>query len=341
MDNDLQLQENDDGTVLVVDPSEQQPVEQHEQHEQHGESQPRADGDAATAEEAAADAEAVATATSDLERAAIRERRRQERADKKAAQREREDNLRRELQIRDQQISEMSQQLVQINQRNASADLAQLDNTIKRASDAVAYYKGIVQEATTKQDGAAVAEATERMIMARSEAERLTQIKRNVINQAQAQPQGLNPRVKALADSWMSQNKWYDPSGVDEDSYLTLSIDGRLIQEGFNPQTEAYWNELTRRVEKFLPHRTPRDGSGHNDPTPPRGKPVLRTTVAGSGRESRAQGSGSSNGGTFQLSAARVQALKDAGTWDDPKARADAIRRYRDYDRSRAASADT
>ena len=37
---------------------------------------------------------------------------------------------------------------------------------------------------------------------------------------------------------------------------------------------------------------------------------------------------------TMTLSRERVQALKDAGMWDDPTKRAKAIRRYADFDRN-------
>jgi hypothetical protein len=43
--------------------------------------------------------------------------------------------------------------------------------------------------------------------------------------------------------------------------------------------------------------------------------------------------SGSAVKNTFTLSRDRVQALKDAGMWDDPSKRAKAIRSYADFDR--------
>ena len=58
-----------------------------------------------------------------------------------------------------------------------------------------------------------------------------------------------------------------------------------------------------------------------------------RPTVAGAGRES----GGADSGKTYRLSSDRVQALKDAGIWDDPKQRAEAIRRFREYDKQHRA----
>ena len=52
-----------------------------------------------------------------------------------------------------------------------------------------------------------------------------------------------------------------------------------------------------------------------------------------SGR-SDTSGSSVANKNTFTLSRERVQALKDAGMWDDPTKRARAIRNYADFDRN-------
>lgn len=334
-ETDLHVEEHNDGSASVVDPTAL-PLEQEANNAGVDTRTTNNSGDDdATA--AAGDEAAAANATSDAEREAIRERRRQERADKKAAQREREDNLRQALVIRDQQIAELSQRVAQQEQRNTTADLAQLDATIKRSADSMAYYKGVIQEATSKQDGAAVAEATERMILARGEAERLLGIKRSLTTQTSSQPQALDPRVKSFAETWIRDNPWYDPSGKDEDSDVALTIDKRLVADGFDPRTPTYWDELNKRVAKYLPHHAPRPERGHNGSNPPQGRPASRTPVAGSGRESGAQGSSSSNGSTYQLSAARVQALKDAGVWDDPKSRAEHIKNYREYDRARSS----
>ena len=48
--------------------------------------------------------------------------------------------------------------------------------------------------------------------------------------------------------------------------------------------------------------------------------------VAGSGREASTPASAE---GTYKLSADRVEALKMSGVWDDPKQRAEAVKRYR------------
>jgi hypothetical protein len=270
---------------------------------------------------------------SEEEREQIRARRREERRNKKSAQREREDNLRAELASRDAQLAEMRDRVANIEQRGTAADLAQLEQGMQRAVQSVQYYKGVIEEATKRQDGAMVADATERMMSARNEAEKFQQIRQQFTNSRTGAQPALDPQVKSRAENWAASNKWYDPSGGDQDSELVLTLDRRLAKEGYDPRTQAYWDELNTRIGRYLPHVR---NSGQNGASPQ--ERSAGTPVAGSGRESGA-GSARTGGSAYQLSAARVQALKDAGVWDDAKARTEAIKRYRDYDRTHSASA--
>jgi hypothetical protein len=112
----------------------------------------------------------------------------------------------------------------------------------------------------------------------------------------------------------METNPWYDPAGNDEDSQIAKIIDQRLHKEGWDPNTEEYWDELNDRLQKRLPHR-------YNQSDEPRRKP--RSVVTGSGRESAPRG-----GAQFVLSPEQVRAMKDAGFWEDPEKRAKMIKRY-------------
>jgi hypothetical protein len=116
----------------------------------------------------------------------------------------------------------------------------------------------------------------------------------------------------------MANNPWYDPNGRDPDSKRALNEDSILAEEGYDPKTAEYWEELDRRLQRVVPHRY----TGDIDERP-RSKP--RNAVMSSGRES-ASISGKAN--QFTLSADQVRAMKDAGMWDDAEKRASMIRRY-------------
>lgn len=257
----------------------------------------------------------------DPEREAIRERRREEKKRRRVSHREKEDRLRRELAARDELLAQQQQRLDAIERRNQGSEVAQLDAALKQSVDAYNFFKGKVKEATDAADGATMTEAMEKMMLAKQRAEEIHKIKQ-AYGQRQEAPQPLDPRLKAHAEGWMQRNSWYDPNGKDPDSKIALTLDQSLVEEGFNPTTDAYWQELDARVRKYLPHRAK---PGYNVGTT---KP--RSVVAGSGN-STASAPGSSAG--YRLSPERVQAIKDSGAWDDPKARAEMIKRYREYDK--------
>ena len=254
----------------------------------------------------------------DESREAIRERRRQERLEKKQRQREQLEGLRKELQARDTQLAEMRQRLDLIDRRNTGGDLAKIQEAKQKIGQAYNYYKEQVRLGTEAQNGAAVAEATEKMVQLRERMSHLNNVEKAFQRQSQA-PAPLDPVMVRNAQDWTSKNRWYDPSGKDADSRIVLTLDNQLAEEGFDPRTQDYWDELSNRVKKYLPHRVNR-GNMTSKP---------KSVVTGSGRETGSQGSK-----TFRLSADRVKAIKDLGLWDDPEARNKMIKQYRDYDRA-------
>ena len=119
----------------------------------------------------------------------------------------------------------------------------------------------------------------------------------------------------------MDENPWYDPNGRDPDSKIALTIDQAMAEEGWNPKSQDYWEELDNRLAKYLPHRYSNVVETSVNPTTRR----PRNVVTSSGRESAASSGGKN---TFTLTPDQVRAMKDAGMWDDPDKRAKMIRRY-------------
>jgi hypothetical protein len=102
---------------------------------------------------------------------------------------------------------------------------------------------------------------------------------------------------------------------------VALTIDQALAEEGWDPKSPDYWDELDNRLQRYLPHRYT-DNAGEK---PAQRRP--RNVVTGSGREN-VTSSGSGGRNQFTLSPEQVRAMKDAGMWDDPEKRAKMIRRY-------------
>ena len=86
-----------------------------------------------------------------------------------------------------------------------------------------------------------------------------------------------------------------------------------------DPSDPEYWEELDNRLSARLPHRyTSKGGS-----TKKNSGPTASSRVESNGTKP----------GTIRLSADRVQAIKDAGAWDDVERRNKMIRAYAQYDR--------
>ncbi len=259
-------------------------------------------------------------AETDEAREEIRARRRSERKSRGARNRERVEALERNLQAVIEQNRVLQQTVSGIQDVNAGSQLAQVDQAIQQANSAAEHFKSIIAEAATKQDGKTLAEATEYMIAARTRAQQLTTFKDNA-TRAMNQPKPLDQRLVTRSQEFLGKNSWYGgPTSIDPDSKVLTALDNSLTAEGWDATTPEYWVELERRKEKYLPHRAQQ--------RPARTDAKPRSPVAG--------GSTQSGGGTasFTLSSDRVQAIKQAGMWEDPAARAKMIKNYRDYDKA-------
>lgn len=298
------------------------------------------DDDVATHED---DVAAAAGAT-EADREAIRARRRQERQDKKTRQRLAQDEMRRELHARDLLIDDMRRQLDVLNRRSTGTDLAQIDERINQGNANVSYLEQVIADGTAAQNGVAVAKATVQLQKTMLETEHLKRVREQLARSAE-KPQApqLDPRIVSNAVTWMKRNTWYNPAGADADSRIVLAIDNQLAQEGFDPQTPAYWQELDSRVKRAVPNPGRRaepsgqnsdsrdDNSGYNgDANSGTQRKPSRSVVTG-GSSSNASPNGAAKS-SYRLSPERVQALKEAGAWDDPARRSDAIRRFREFD---------
>ena len=313
-DEDLKIREEQDGSVIVGDAPDDKP----EPKDEDSGDDERLSADANDEEEHSED-------DTEEERAAKTERNRARRRQGKEFRKEKMESLKRELAARDAIINELNQRMSVVERKSTGSEMAQLENAEKEALHYYNQFKQLNASAIEKADGATAIDAQEKMFAARQRLEQIANIKKAMQQPKQTAPAPLDPRISANAEEWMEGNDWYDPTGKDEDSAMVLSIDQRLHQQGWDPTTKEYWEELNSRVKKYLPHRS---NAGYNKPN--KGP---RSPVSGSGREN----GGSNSGGGYRLSAERVTALKEAGLWDDPKARAEAINRFKTYDKESRA----
>jgi hypothetical protein len=134
------------------------------------------------------------------------------------------------------------------------------------------------------------------------------------------------------AKQFLSDNKWYDPQGRDEDSAIVLAIDQSMNRDGYDPRSPDYWDELRKRAARRLPERfgkaQSRDNTQTREERTARGGPAV-----GSGKEHAP----TSTRQEVYVSPERKQALIEAGVWDDPVLRQRYVKRYSEYDKQNRA----
>jgi hypothetical protein len=177
-----------------------------------------------------------------------------------------------------------------------------------------------MKEATESMNGELLAQAQEMWYDARQQHESLDGMKRRMITPDKQQTIEQDPMLQRYAAKWMEANPWYSPQAKDMDSRIAMTVDQALADEGWDPKSAEYWEELDNRLSKVLPNRY----TDFTDEKPVNRRP--RSVVTSSGREVSSSRGGSGN--SFTLSREQVTAMKDAGMWDDPEKRNRMIKRY-------------
>lgn len=302
------IQEQTDGSATIDLPdSIPSPDAQHEE-------------DSDEADQAARQAEMASGGDVDPDAEALREQKRLKRLKRKEYHKQVSTEKDHKLDFLSRQNQELLERLSVLEKKSHGSDIARLNKAIDDQGSRILFAKQKIKEATETGNGELLTSAQEMWFEARRQFEALEAIKKK----ATAQPKqrtiaAPDPQLQRYANEWMESNPWYDPNGRDMDSKVALKIDQAMAEEGWNPNTQEYWDELNNRLQRYIPHRY----TGGVDEKPSQRRP--RNVVTSSGRES-ASSSGGKN--TFTLNPDQVRAMKDAGMWDDPDKRAKMIRRY-------------
>jgi hypothetical protein len=277
------------------------------------------DGGSDEADERARRNEMVAGGAVDEAAEALREQKRLKRSRRKEYHKAVSTEKDVKLTHLERQNQQLLERLSVLERKSHGSDLARLNKAIEDQDNRILFAKQKISEATSTGNGELLTSAQEMWFEARRQAEALANLKqRATAPQKQRTIQAPDPQLQRHANKWMSENTWYDPNGKDPDSRRALNEDSILAEEGYDPKTAEYWEELDRRLQRVVPHRYTEDANER-----PRSRP--RSAVTGSGREF-ASINGRSN--SFTLSPDQVKAMKDAGMWDDAEKRAKMIRRY-------------
>lgn len=277
----------------------------------------------APAEEQQEDEDARLSDDRNDEEEARREAKRQERRRRKENQRYARDKTKEELQWLIEQNRALQQRLEAVETHAMTAQKGNLDQNYTQALYGVQAAEQALAKAIEIGDGSRVPELLRQRDQALAKAAEINRTKQSFDQPRQPAPAS-NAIVDMKARQWASDNPWFKPDGRDSDSEVVKAIDASLVREGLDPSTDDYWDELDNRLSKYLPHRfAEEEDSGYSQP-----KGGRRGPPVGGGREMSAPGSKK-----VYVSAERVQAMKDAGYWDDPVLRQRMLKRYAEVDR--------
>jgi hypothetical protein len=318
------------GDIIAVEPEKQKPdAESHDEDDD---------------DEVTVDADAPEGETEEQRR----DRRRQEKRDRRDRQRLARESKDRELRELRRANAEANERLAALERRTVAGEMARLDGAIENAESYVQIARRSMTEALGAQDPAAFDKAQTEWYKAQRQADDLKAHKERFQN-AQTQDsrretqQRLDPETQRHARSWSQKNTWYQQPGNEQDSRIALAIDQQLVDEGLDQRTPEYWDELTSRLKKVLPHRYRKarteehDDEADADERPRQTNNGARKPITtGSGRDS-----GGPRGKGFVLSPQRVAAIKEAGKWDDQKERNRMIQYYMNFDKQQRAAGST
>ena len=159
------------------------------------------------------------------------------------------------------------QELDDVRRKTSTLDNSYVAEFENRVTAEKELWKSTLKEAIDRGDIDAQVEAQGKLGELGVHTERLAQVKTQREQQAQQpqQPQQLTPYQQQQlaktppppdpkASDWASKNEWF---GTDEPMTLTaFSIHKTLVDtEGYDPQSDEYYNEVDRRMRTEFPHK--------------------------------------------------------------------------------------
>jgi len=311
---DVAIKERDDGSALAAMEDLDDPFEGHEDDDND-------DNDGPTESSASEDSNG---GESEEDREAIRAARREERKLKKELAKQRDLTAKHKISALEKRNEDLARRLAAVESTAASYKFAQVDKALEDEATRVEYAKMKLVQAAQANDANAQVEYLEQLQDAKNKLAQIQAYKKQQLEEAkqprQNVPNEISTEVQKNATAWLKSNKWYDPNARDTDSRIAKVIDQDLAAEGWDPADPEYWDELDNRLSARLPHRY----AAKSNTSIKRGGPTASSRTANpSGKV----------GTTITLSPQRVQAIKDAGAWDDPAKRSKMIKAYAQFDK--------
>lgn len=326
-EQEIKVKEREDGTVVtnLIEESDDFPEEG---KKEGGEVEESTEAPAEDADEdhESDQTDAADDGENDEEREKIREARREERRLKKELSKQREATAKHKISALERRNEELARRIASLESNTESFKFAQLDKSIEDEASRVEYAKMKMLQAAQNNDAAAQVEYLEHLTESKQRLAQLQHYKKQQLEVAKSPrqnvPTSMTTEVQQNATQWLKKNSWFDPEARDTDSRIAKVVDQELVSDGWDPADPEYWDELDNRLSARLPHRYTAKG----------GNTQRRT--AGPTASARVSNTATAKPNTITLSRERVQAIKDAGAWDDPVRRNKMIKAYASYDKT-------
>jgi hypothetical protein len=324
-EKDIPIKEQEDGSVLAAMAADDNPFDDKKEDEKDDVKDDADNEDDAEDHAEGGEVDAEDDQEDEDDREKIREARREERKLKKELAKQREASAKHKISALERRNEELARRLAAVESSAASFQFAQVDKAIEDEATRVEYAKMKLLQAAQSNDAEGQVEYLEQLQEAKMRLSQVQAYKKEQLENARSPkqnvPNEISTEVQRNATAWLKSNKWYDPQARDTDSRIAKVIDQELAGEGWDPADPEYWDELDNRLSARLPHRYA-------------AKTGTATRRAGPTASSRTANPSSKSANTITLSRDRVQAIKDAGAWDDPVKRNKMIKAYAAFDKN-------
>jgi len=169
-----------------------------------------------------------------------------------------------------QYAKDLKDQNEKLRQSQKSFQSSYGDEFGNRVESQLSLARQALKQATESQDSESIASATEALTMATSDRARLEQYKQQqkqyeqqeaaYVEQAQyqqeQQPQAAPEEYNEPSDKsreWAKNNSWFGKDQIA--TSVAFAVHKELENEGFDLESDEYYSEIDKRVQKELPHK--------------------------------------------------------------------------------------
>jgi hypothetical protein len=162
---------------------------------------------------------------------------------------------RRQAEIQSKQIQEQNAQL---SARLARLEQGSVKNNEKAFNQRYAQTRAALTKAVEEGDTEAQVNFQEQMADMRA-AMRIAEMQKQQRSQQAASPtvgraqQAATQEIPERASTWWQKNRWFNSNGYERETAAARSIDVQLDLEGYDKNSEEYYENLNNRLHKVFP----------------------------------------------------------------------------------------